>query len=65
MSPASPEYAMRVCLFKERVLSSAAFRIVAPLIAALDAAISVKSLPVIPSSTSLIHSISHQKIHFK
>lgn len=63
VSPASPEYAIRVCLFKERVLSSAAFRMVAPRIAALDAAISVKSLPVIPSSTSLLHRISNLSNH--
>lgn len=59
VSPASPEYAMRVCLFKGRVLSSPAFRMVAPRIAALDAAMSVKSLPVIPSRTSLFHRISN------
>lgn len=54
VSPASPEYAIRVCLFSGRVLSSAAFRMVAPRIAALDAAISVKSLPVMPSNTSAL-----------
>ena len=53
VSPASPENANSVCLFKLRVLSSAAFRIVAPRIAALEAAIKVKSLPVMPSKTSL------------
>lgn len=53
VSPASPEYAIKVCLFSCRVLSSAAFRMVAPRIAAFEAAIKVKSLPVIPSRTSL------------
>ena len=53
VSPASPTYAIRVCLFNCLVLSSDAFRMVAPRIAALDAAIKVKSLPVIPSRTSL------------
>ena len=53
VSPASPENAINVCLFNERVLSSDAFRIVAPLIAAFEAATMVKSLPVIPSNTSL------------
>lgn len=53
VSPASPEYAMRVCLFKARVLSSEPLRTVAPRMAALDAAISVKSLPEIPKRTSL------------
>ena len=63
MSPASPEYAIRVCLFSSRVLSSVALRIVAPLIAALEAAMRVKSLPVIPRSTSLqqIHVSSPKK----
>jgi hypothetical protein len=42
-----------VCLFNCLVLSSDAFRMVAPRIAALDAAIKVKSLPVMPSKTSL------------
>lgn len=40
-------------LFNDRVLSSDAFRMVAPRIAALEAAIKVKSFPVIPSRTSL------------
>jgi hypothetical protein len=53
VSPASPENAIKVCLFRVRVLSSDAFRIVAPLIAALEAAMRVKSLPVMPSNTSL------------
>lgn len=53
MSPASPEKAIKVCLFSARVLSSLALRMVAPLIAALLAAMMVKSLPVIPSKTSL------------
>lgn len=55
---------MRVCLFRDRVLSSAAFRMVAPRIAALDAAISVKSLPVIPSSTSLVDHISNVQVRW-
>jgi hypothetical protein len=53
VSPASPENAIKVCLFSCLVLSSEAFKIVAPRIAALEAAIKVKSLPVIPSRTSL------------
>jgi hypothetical protein len=53
VSPASPENAISVCLFNCLVLSSEAFRMVAPLIAALEAAMRVKSLPVIPKSTSL------------
>lgn len=53
VSPASPEYAIRVCLFNCLVLSSEALRIVAPLMAALEAATRVKSLPVNPSRTSL------------
>lgn len=53
VSPASPENAINVCLFSCLVLSSEAFKIVAPRIAALEAAIKVKSLPVIPSRTSL------------
>ena len=55
MSPASPEKAISVCLFKALVLSSVAFRMVAPLIAAFEAAMMVKSLPVIPRRTSLMH----------
>ena len=54
MSPASPENAIKVCLFNSLVLSSVAFKIVAPLIAALEAAMRVKSFPVIPNKTSLI-----------
>lgn len=53
VSPASPENAIKVCLFSCRVLSSAALRIVAPRMAALEAAISVKSEPVMPRRTSL------------
>ena len=53
VSPASPENAINVCLFSDLVLSSDAFRMVAPRIAALDAAMMVKSLPVMPSKTSL------------
>ncbi len=53
VSPASPEYAIRVCLLSCLVLSSAALRMVAPRMAALEAAIKVKSLPVMPSRTSL------------
>jgi hypothetical protein len=53
VSPASPEKAMSVCLFNARVLSSEALRMVAPRIAALEAATMVKSLPVSPSKTSL------------
>lgn len=54
VSPASPEKAIKVCLFSSLVLSSAAFNTVAPLMAALLAAMRVKSLPVMPSNTSLI-----------
>lgn len=53
VSPASPENAIKVCWFNALVLSSDALRMVAPLMAALDAAMRVKSLPVIPSKTSL------------
>jgi hypothetical protein len=56
VSPASPVKAMSVWSFSDRVLSSAALRIVAPLIAALEAAMRVKSLPVMPRRTSL-HSV--------
>ena len=55
VSPASPEKAMRTFLFKFRVLSSFGLRMVAPLIAAFEAATMVKSLPVIPSKTSLVY----------
>lgn len=53
VSPASPLKAIKVLLFKLRVLSSEALRIVAPLMAAFDAAMRVKSFPVIPRRTSL------------
>lgn len=53
MSPASPENATSVCLLSCLVLSSAALMMVGPRMAALEAAIKVKSLPVIPSNTSL------------
>ena len=53
MSPASPEKAIKVCLLSSFVLSSEALRIVAPLMAAFEAATRVKSFPVIPSKTSL------------
>lgn len=42
-----------VDLFSWRVLSSLALRIVAPRMAALEAAMMVKSLPVMPRRTSL------------
>lgn len=54
VSPDSPEYAIIVCEFRVLVLSSVALRMVTPRIAALDAAMSVKSLPVIPRRTSLL-----------
>lgn len=57
VSPASPENAIRVCLLSCRVLSSEAFKTVTPRIAALEAATNVKSLPVMPSSTSLALSV--------
>lgn len=53
VSPASPENAINVDLFNALVLSSAALMMVGPRICALEAAIKVKSLPVIPRSTSL------------
>lgn len=53
VSPASPLKAIRVCLFRWRVLSSLVLRMLAPRMAALDAAMMVKSLPVIPRRTSL------------
>lgn len=43
-----------MCLFSCLVLSSEAFKMVAPRMAAFDAAINVKSFPVIPSRTSLV-----------
>lgn len=54
VSPASPEKAIRVCLFSARVLSSEVLRIVAPRMAALDAAMMVKSWPVRPRRTSIL-----------
>ena len=53
VSPASPAYAMTVWSESFRVLSSSAFKIVTPRIAALDAATMVKSRPVSPISISL------------
>ena len=41
VSPASPEKAIRVFLFSSRVLSSEPLRMVAPLMAALEAAMMV------------------------
>jgi hypothetical protein len=41
VSPASPEKVMRVCVFRARVLSSSAFRMVAPRMAAFEQAIKV------------------------
>lgn len=46
---------MRVCEFNSLVLSSVALRMVAPRMAALEAAMMVKSLPVMPSRTSLFY----------
>jgi len=59
VSPASPLYAMRLYLLSVRVLSSLSFRMVAPRIAAFDEAMIVKSLPVIPSKTSLLSLLVH------
>ena len=42
-----------MCLFRALVLSSLALRMVAPLIAAFEAAMMVKSFPLSPSNTSL------------
>lgn len=53
VSPASPEKAINVCLLSALVLSSLALRMVAPLMAAFEAAMMVKSFPLIPSKTSL------------
>jgi len=53
VSPASPEKARMQWSFRARVLSSFAFRMEAPRMAALEAAMMVKSLPVIPRRTSL------------
>ena len=53
VSPASPLYAIRVCLLSGLVLSSVALRTVRPRTVAWEAAMMVKSLPVIPSNTSL------------
>lgn len=44
---------MRVCEFRVLVLSSCEFRTVTPRMAAFEAAMSVKSLPVMPRRTSL------------
>jgi len=54
VSPASPEKAISVCELSTRVLSSEALRMVAPRMAAFEEAMSVKSLPVMPSRTSLV-----------
>jgi hypothetical protein len=54
VSPASPEKAISECELSSLVLSSEAFRIVAPRMAAFEAAIIVKSLPVMPRRTSLM-----------
>lgn len=59
VSPASPEKAIKVCLFSGLVLSSDALRIVGPRIAAFEAAMMVKSLPVIPNRTSLCQAVSN------
>lgn len=61
MSPASPEKAIRVCLFRLLVLSSSALMIVGPRIIALDAATRTKSLPVIPKRTSLASAVSQSE----
>ena len=53
VSPASPEKASKEDLFSTRCLTSSAFRMVGPLIAALDEAMRVKSLPVRPNKTSI------------
>lgn len=53
VSPASPLYAISVCLLSCLVLSSVTLRTVGPRIAAFEAAIMVKSLPVMPRRTSL------------
>lgn len=58
VSPASPEKARRVCLLSCLVLSSEVFNIVAPRMAALEAAMMVKSRPVRPRRTSLEMSVS-------
>ena len=63
MSPGSPLKAMSVCLFSVRVLSSLVLRMLAPLIAALDAAMMQKSFPVIPSKTSLSPEVSCRAPH--
>jgi hypothetical protein len=62
VSPASPENAKRVCLLRSLVLSSDALRMVAPRIAALDAAMMVKSFPVIPKSISLLYDVSNFEV---
>lgn len=46
---------MRVCLLSSLVLSSDALRMVAPRIAALEAAMMVKSFPVMPRRISLVY----------
>ncbi len=58
VSPASPLKAIKVFLVKARVLSSLVLRIEAPRMAAFEAAIMAKSLPVIPRRTSLHDCVS-------
>lgn len=53
VSPASPEKAIRLLRLSVRVLSSLDLRIVAPRMAALEAAMMTKSRPVRPRRTSL------------
>lgn len=53
---------MSVCLFSGRVLSSSAFMMVGPRIAALDAATMTKSLPVMPKRTSLSSVICQRRV---
>lgn len=58
VSPASPLKAMMVEGESWRVLSSDDLRIVAPRMAALEAAIMVKSAPVMPRRASLEERVS-------
>lgn len=53
---------MSVCLFNCRVLSSSAFMMVGPRIAALDAATMTKSLPVMPKRTSLVSVVCQSQV---
>ena len=62
VSPASPEKARTVLGLRVRVLSSVALRMVAPRVAVLEAARSVKSRPVRAMRTSLFDKFSERPV---